>query len=120
MADEAPKHPAPRQKKSQQFDSLGEKDEAKTRLGNEPYALTLGQVSRPEQKASVKAPAFSLTEPAAASNASSETSKLRISSSLWMYLSVIGLLPLVRQRRRQSPGRSRYLVSPPAKKSIKS
>jgi hypothetical protein len=41
-----------------------------------------------------------LTEPAAASSTSSETSKLRISSSLWIYLSVIGLLPLVRQRRR--------------------
>jgi len=34
--DEAPEQPAPRRKRSDQFDSLDEKAEAETRLVNEP------------------------------------------------------------------------------------
>jgi hypothetical protein len=47
-----------------------------------------GQVSNPEQKASVKAPAFSLNDPAAISSTSSET------SSIWKTSSVTSFAPL--------------------------
>src|ERR1700675_1321384 len=56
--------------------------EAETNLTTSLRSDQAGQVSRPEQNASVKAPALSFIVPAAASSASSETSKVRISSSL--------------------------------------
>src|SRR5262249_27651188 len=113
-----PERPAPR-RKPQISSTAWRKRRSQDPSRDEPYALTLGQVSRPEQKASVKAPAFSRTEPAATSSASSETSKLR-SSSLSIYLSVIGFVLLVRQRARKSPGGQEIGKTPPAKKSIKS
>jgi len=58
-----------RERTSAQSDSA-KIDEAKT----ETLCPHDGQVSRPEQKASVTAPAFSFTEPAAFSMASSDTS----------------------------------------------
>lgn len=60
---------------------LGGCSKLRVQPGYPVQACTLGQVSRPEQKASVTAALFPHTEPAADSMASSETSKIRTDCS---------------------------------------
>ena len=112
MPDEAPEHPAPRRKRSARFDNLGEKDEAETR--------SMKRALRPHAWASVEAGTESECESSSLLFDRTRRGFQRLvgnlktenSSSLSMYLSVIGLLPLVRQRRRHHQAVEKLVRTP--------